>query len=91
MSGYKSERLKDEDIIAVLDLDSATEAFTTRSFLRECEKKGILVSLSRDIPRSIIVTESLVYLSGISAKTIIQRLEGALYNTLSHVDSTLRG
>lgn len=83
--------LDDENIIAVFDLDSATESFTTRSFLRECEKKKILVSLSRDIPRSIIVTDDKVYLSGISAKTLLQRLEGSLYNTLSSVDSTIRG
>ena len=89
MRNYKE--LEDENIIAVFDLDSATESFTTRSFLRECEKKKILVSLSRDIPRSIIVTDDKVYLSGVSAKTLLQRLESSLYNTLSSVDSTKRG
>ena len=88
---YDHKRLENENIIAVFDLDSATESFTTRSFLRECEKKKILVSLSRDIPRSIIVTDDKVYLSGISSKTLLQRLEGSLYNTLSSVDSTKRG
>ena len=64
-----------DEIIGIFDLDSTTEEYTTREFLRSAEKKGILISVSRDIPRSIIVTEDFVYLSGFSSKTLHQRLE----------------
>ena len=74
-----------EEIIGIFDLDSTTEEYVTREFLRSAEKKGILISVSRDIPRSIIVTDSFVYLSGFSSKTLYQRLEARdllnLFNT----------
>ena len=32
-----------DEIIGIFDLDSTTEEYTTREFLRSAEKKGILI------------------------------------------------
>lgn len=68
-----------ESIIGIFDLDKATESFTSREFLRACEKKKILISLSRDIPRSIVITDKYVYLVDTSPKTLISRYEKTLF------------
>ena len=70
---------KPHTVIGIFDIDSSTTSYTTREFLRASEKKKILVSLSKDIPRSIIITDDKVYLSGISSKTLRSRLENSAF------------
>lgn len=71
---YNGYLLKEEEIVGIFDLDTATEAFPTRKFLREAEAKGMVRVASRSIPRSFIVTNDHVYLSHSSKNALIKSL-----------------
>lgn len=71
---YPSYLLKEEDIVGIFDLDSATEAFPTRKFLREAEAKGMVRVASKSIPRSFVVTENAVYLSHSTKSALLKSL-----------------
>ena len=71
---YPDYLIKEEEIVGIFDLDSATEAFPTRKFLREAEAKGIVRVASKNIPRSFILTENAVYLSHSTKSALIKSL-----------------
>lgn len=66
-----------KNIIAVFDLDSTTISKDTKDFLRVAEEEGFIISISEDIPKSFIITEteekSKIYLSPISSITLQKR------------------
>ena len=67
------------DLVAIIDLDSATISKVTRSFLKEAEKSGRMTAISTELPRSMVfVTDGRVYLSHISAGTLCERLDAPL-------------
>ncbi|MBQ7365142.1 MAG: DUF370 domain-containing protein [Clostridia bacterium] len=74
---YNGYLIREEDIVGIFDLDSATEALASRKFLRESEARGRVRVASRSIPRSFIVTKDAVYLSHSS--------KSALFKTLTEV------
>lgn len=59
-----------EEIIGIFDMDSATVSSDTRKFLRQREKKGMLTSTARDIPKSFVLTDSAVYLAQLSPASL---------------------
>ncbi|NLJ70943.1 MAG: DUF370 domain-containing protein [Clostridiaceae bacterium] len=66
--------LSDKWIVGIFDLDQTTTYGTdTKNFLSKQEQLGKLDIVSPDIPRSFIVTLDRIYLSPISAKTIVSR------------------
>ena len=73
--------IKDESIIGIFDLDTATVSKITKKFINESEKRGEVEYTDYDLPRSFIVcgdrTESTVKLSRISSVGLKQRLEEA--------------
>ena len=73
--------IKDESIIGIFDLDTATVSKITKKFINESEKRGEVEYTDYDLPRSFIVcgdrTESTVNLSRISSVGLKQRLEEA--------------
>lgn len=71
---YPDYLIKEEEIVGIFDLDSATETFPTRKFLREAEAKGLMRVASKNIPRSFIVTENAVYLSHSTKSALIKSL-----------------
>ena len=52
----------DREIIGIFDLDESTKSPITRKFLRDSQKKGILNTRSRDIPKSFLVCDRFVCL-----------------------------
>ncbi|NLZ71823.1 MAG: DUF370 domain-containing protein [Clostridiaceae bacterium] len=61
-------------IIGIFDLDQTTTyGKDTANFLKKQEELGRLDIVSADLPRSFVVTLDRVYLSPISAKTLIER------------------
>ena len=74
---YPDYLIEEDEIVGIFDLDTATEAFPTRKFLREAEAKGIVRVASKNIPRSFVVTESEVFLS--------HSTRSALYKTLTEL------
>ncbi len=69
--------VKTEDIIAILDLENTSISKITRAYLAGIEKKGYVVNVSEDIPKSYVICdregEVKVYISQISPKTLSKR------------------
>ena len=74
--------VKKNKIIGIFDLDITSQSHITREFLRNSEKKGIVVNAAEDIPKSFIVCGGeggTVYLSQPATSTLLRRAES---NTL---------
>lgn len=74
--------IRAEEIIGIFDLDITSQSHITREFLRNSEKRGIVVNAAEDIPKSFIVCGGeggTVYLSQPATSTLLRRAES---NTL---------
>ena len=74
--------VKTDEIIGIFDLDITSQSHITREFLRNSEKRGIVVNAAEDIPKSFIVCSGesgTVYLSQPATSTLLRRAES---NTL---------
>ena len=73
--------VKEDEIIGIFDLDSATVSKHTRKFLEKAEKSGKVVNVSYELPKSFILCgksnsrQSKVYISQISSSTLLKRSE----------------
>ncbi|MBQ8288922.1 MAG: DUF370 domain-containing protein [Clostridia bacterium] len=67
--------LDKRDVIGVFDMDTATVSPDSRRFLRECERKKKLHSVAKDIPKSFVLTENVVYLASLAPGSIRGHLE----------------
>ncbi|MCL2106074.1 MAG: DUF370 domain-containing protein [Oscillospiraceae bacterium] len=69
--------VRQSEIIGIFDLDTTTVSKHSRDFLGSAQKRGGIVSLGEDLPKSFIVTRArsgqLVYLSPLSAATLAKR------------------
>lgn len=71
-------------IVGVFDLDTSTISKHTRAYLERAQREGIIINVSEELPRSFIVCkfgekdETKVYLSQISAQTLLKRAETGL-------------
>ncbi len=71
--------VREEEIIGIFDLDSTTVSKHTRKFLEKSEKKGNVVNVSYELPKSFILCnakdhkKSKVYISQISSSTLLKR------------------
>lgn len=70
--------VKTRDIIGIFDLDNTTVAKGTRKFLAEAEKKGRVVNVTSDLPKTFVLTgkdrsDAKVYLCLISSATLRKR------------------
>ena len=63
------------DIIGIFDIDRCSIEKRIRSFLADNQKKNSIVEAATDLPRSFIVTTDKLYISGISPKTLGQRIK----------------
>ena len=74
--------IKKRDIIGIFDLDTATVSKTTKKFINENEKKGMVEYTDFDLPRSFIVCNEKkkykIRLSRISSIGLIQRSDGEI-------------
>lgn len=65
------------NIIAILDMETTTISKDTKEFLKIAEEEGFIESISTDLPKSFIITESdkksKIYLSPISSVTLQKR------------------
>ncbi len=67
-----------DDIIGIFDLENASIAKSTKGYLANAQKKGYVVNVSSEIPKSFVVTQSedgqtRVYISQISSSTLKKR------------------
>lgn len=78
--------VKKNEIIGIFDLDTATVSKRTRDFLAKAEKKGMVVNVSTELPKSFIIcqhgNEKKIYISQISTATLLKRSESDFENSL---------
>ncbi len=72
--------VKKKDIIGIFDLDNTTISLKTRQFLKIAEKKGQVVNVSTELPKSFVICkekgkEQKVYITQISSSTLLKRSE----------------
>lgn len=71
--------LSKNDIVAVLDMETTSVSKKTREFLRSSDKKGEVINVSEEIPKTYIVCEKKkvkkVYISQLSSQTLYKRAE----------------
>lgn len=70
--------VKTSDVIGIFDLDNTTVSKNTRDFLAMAEKKGRVVNVTLDLPKTFVVCgrgkeKGTVYLSQISSSTLRKR------------------
>lgn len=70
--------VKTSDVIGIFDMDNTTVSKHTRNFLALAEKKGRVVSVTSDLPKTFVVCgrgkgSCTVYLSQISSATLRKR------------------
>ncbi len=79
----------EKDIITVFDMDTATWSRHTRNYLAAAEKAGKVLVITEELPKSAVVCRDgkdyVVYISQISSKTLLKRLEEGV-DALSDVD-----
>ena len=67
------------EIVAIFDLDIASQSHLTRKYLSMAEKSGQVVNVSEDIPKSFVVCERngkrTLYLSQMSSATLLKRAD----------------
>ncbi len=70
--------IRTENIIGIFDLDNSTISKHTRDFLAKAEKRGEVVNVSYELPKSFIIFKEdnikKVFLSQISAQTLYRRI-----------------
>ena len=78
------------NIIAILDIDTTTISRDTKDFLRIAEEEGFIESISEDLPKSFIITDtekkSKIYLSPISSVKL-QKSAGYI-NDIANISNT---
>lgn len=66
-----------KNVIAILDIDTTTTSKDTKEFLKIAEEEGFIETISNDLPKSFVITEtdkkSKIYLSPISSLTLQKR------------------
>lgn len=68
-----------DSIILVFDMDTATWSRHTRAYLGAAEKAGKVFVITEELPKSAVVCREkddfVVYISQISSRTLLKRLE----------------
>jgi len=66
-----------KNIVMIMDLETTSVSKDTKEFLRKSQEKGIITSISEDLPKSFVITEAdkkcKIYLSPISSVTLQKR------------------
>ena len=69
--------VKKKNIIGIFDLDTATVSKKTRDFLANAEKKGNVINVTYELPKSFVVCsengKTKVYISQLSSTTLLKR------------------
>lgn len=69
--------VKTEDVVGIFDMDKTTTSKFTRDYLKKAEKKGLVVNVTTDLPKSFIVCNEngqiRIYISQISPVTLARR------------------
>ena len=65
------------DITGIFDMDNTTVSYQTRDFLAAAQKKGIVIDVTEDLPKSFIIVnrngKTFVYISSLASRTLLKR------------------
>ena len=71
--------IRQDSIIAIFDLDNASQSHLTRKYLSRAEKSGQVINVAEDLPKSFVVCQEngtqKVYLSQLMSATLLKRSE----------------
>jgi len=65
--------VRSDDVVGIFDIEECSVSRITADYLNSCQKKGLVVNVSEDMPKSFIVTENKTYISNVSHNTIVKR------------------
>ena len=68
------------EVVGIFDMENTTISKNTRSFLNDAQKKGAVITVGDDLPKSFVVCidkkgMQTVYISQISCATLLKRAE----------------
>lgn len=82
-----------ETVIGIFDMDECTVSKKTRDYLTAAEKRGRVVNVSFELPKSFVVCEKngkiTVYISQLSSKTLIKEVNLPI-RSLCTVDTDIK-
>lgn len=64
------------DIIGIFDIEKTSVEKSVNDFLSRCQKSNKIYYVSLDMPKSFIVCNDCVYITNVSAATILRRMSG---------------
>lgn len=69
-----------KEIVGIFDIENTTISQNTRLFLNEAERRGRVITVGDDLPKSFVVCQkedgpATVYISQISCATLLKRAE----------------
>ena len=69
--------VKYKSIIGIFDLDTASVSAKTRAFLESAQKRGEVINVTNDLPKSFVVTKdegkTRLYITQVSSATLKKR------------------
>lgn len=65
--------VRSDEVVGIFDIEECSVSRITADYLNVCQKKGRVVNVSEDMPKSFIVTENKTYISNVSHSTIVKR------------------
>ncbi len=69
--------VKTEDVVGIFDMENTTTSRFTREYLKQAEKKGHVINVTTELPKSFIVCnhggQIYIYISQISPLTLARR------------------
>ncbi|MCM1165071.1 MAG: DUF370 domain-containing protein [Lachnospiraceae bacterium] len=65
--------VRSDEVVGVFDIEECSVSRVTADYLNACQKNGLIVNVSEDMPKSFIVTESRTFISNVSHGTIVKR------------------
>ena len=71
----RSVLVSHRQIVGIFDLDNTTYNVRAADFISRAEKAGRVMLCTDDLPRSVVLTDSTVYLSQFAPSTLLRRVE----------------
>ena len=65
--------VKSSDVIGIFDIEECSVSRMTADYLNACQKKGIVVNVSEEMPKAFVVCADKTYITNVSNQTINKR------------------
>lgn len=65
--------VRSDNVVGIFDIEECSVSRVTADYLNSCQRKGKIVNVSEDMPKSFVVTVDKTYISNVSHSTIVKR------------------